>query len=111
MVLPYAFLFLAIVLEVVGTLFLRDTEGFTKMIPNLVVVFSYAASFYFLSLTFQHISVSVAYAIWSGVGIVGIAVFAVIFHDQQLDAGAILGMGLIIAGIIIMRTYSTMSLE
>ena len=43
MVLPYAFLFLAIVLEVVGTLFLRDTEGFTKMIPNLVVVFSYAA--------------------------------------------------------------------
>ena len=53
MVLPYTFLFLAIILEVVGTLFLRDTEGFTKMIPNLIVVVSYAASFYFLSLTFQ----------------------------------------------------------
>ena len=67
--------------------------------------------FYFLSLTLDEIPVGVAYAIWSGVGIVGIAIIAVIFHDQRLDAGAMIGMGLIIAGIVVMRLYSTMSLE
>ena len=55
--------------------------------------------------------VGIAYAIWSGVGIVGIAIVAMIFHDQNLDAGAMIGMGLIILGIIVMRTYSTMMLE
>ena len=71
----------------------------------------YCAAFYFLSLTLDEIPVGVAYAIWSGVGIVGIAIIAVIFHDQRLDAGAMIGMGLIIAGIIVMRLYSTMNLE
>ncbi len=99
------YLTMAIFSEVIATSSLKSTEGFTNFFPG------YCSAFYFLSLTLDEIPVGIAYAIWSGVGIVGIAVFAVIFHGQQLDAGAILGMGLIIAGIIIMRTYSTMSLE
>ena len=101
MVLPYTFLFLAIVLEVVGTLFLRDTAGFTKMIPNLVVVFSYAASFYFLSLTFQHIPVSVAYAIWSGVGIVLIAILGAIKYHEFPSLLVSFGILLIVTGVIL----------
>ena len=101
MVLPYTFLFLAIVLEVVGTLFLRDTDGFTKTIPNLIVVLSYAASFYFLSLTFQHISVSVAYAIWSGVGIVLIAILGAIKYQEFPSLLVSFGILLIVTGVIL----------
>ena len=102
---------MAIFSEVIATSSLKSTEGFTNLIPSVVVVVGYCAAFYFLSLTLDEIPVGVAYAIWSGVGIVGIAVIAVIFHDQRLDFGAIIGMGLIIAGIIVMRLYSTMNLE
>ena len=101
MVLPYTFLFLAIVLEVVGTLFLRDTDGFTKTIPNLIVVLSYAASFYFLSLTFQHISVSVAYAIWSGVGIVLIAILGAIKYQEFPSLLVSFGILLIVTGVVL----------
>ena len=105
------YLTMAIFSEVIATSSLKSSEGFTNLIPSVIVLVGYSAAFYFLSLTLNDIPIGIAYAIWSGVGIVGIAVVAVIFHDQQLDAGAILGMGLIIAGIVIMRTYSTMSLE
>jgi len=105
------YLTMAIFSEVIATSSLKSSEGFTNLIPSVIVLVGYSAAFYFLSLTLNDIPIGIAYAIWSGVGIVGIAVIAVIFHDQQLDAGAILGMGLIIAGIVIMRTYSTMSLE
>ena len=107
----WPYLGLAIFSEVIATSSLKSTEGFTNLIPSVVVVVGYCAAFYFLSLTLDEIPVGVAYAIWSGVGIVGIAVIAVIFHDHRLDFGAIIGMGLIIAGIIVMRLYSTMNLE
>ena len=107
----WPYLGMAIFSEVIATSSLKSTEGFTNLIPSVVVVVGYCAAFYFLSLTLDEIPVGVAYAIWSGVGIVGIAVIAVIFHDQSLDFGAIIGMGLIIAGIIVMRLYSTMNLE
>ena len=105
------YLTMAIFSEVIATSSLKSSEGFTNLIPSVIVLVGYSAAFYFLSLTLNDIPIGIAYAIWSGVGIVGIAVVAVIFHDQQLDAGAILGMGLIIVGIIIMRTHSTMSLD
>ena len=107
----WPYLGMAIFSEVIATSSLKSTEGFTNLIPSVVVLVGYCAAFYFLSLTLDEIPVGVAYAIWSGVGIVGIAVIAVIFHDQRLDFGAIIGMGLIIAGIIVMRLYSTMNLE
>ena len=107
----WIFLAMAIFSEVVATSSLKSTEGFTNLIPSVIVLVGYSAAFYFLSLTLNEIPVGIAYAIWSGVGIVGIAIVAMIFHEQNLDAGAMIGMGLIISGIIVMRTYSTMMLE
>ena len=107
----WTFLAMAIFSEVVATSSLKSTEGFTNLIPSIVVLVGYSAAFYFLSLTLNEMPVGIAYAIWSGVGIVGIAIVAMIFHEQNLDAGAMIGMGLIILGIIVMRTYSTMMLE
>ena len=106
MVLPYTFLFLAIILEVVGTLFLRDTEGFTRMVPNAIVIVSYAASFYFLSLTFQHISVSVAYAVWSGVGIVLIALLGAIKYQEFPSLLISFGILLIVTGVVLVLANS-----
>ena len=102
---------MAIFSEIVATSSLKSTEGFTNLIPSVIVLVGYSAAFYFLSLTLNEMPVGIAYAIWSGVGIVGIAIVAMIFHEQNLDAGAMIGMGLIILGIIVMRTYSTMMLE
>ena len=107
----WTFLAMAIFSEVVATSSLKSTEGFTNLIPSIIVLVGYSAAFYFLSITLNEIPVGIAYAIWSGAGIVGIAIVAMIFHEQNLDAGAIIGMGLIILGIIVMRTYSTMMLE
>ena len=107
----WAYLLLAIISEVIATASIKSTEEFTNLIPSVVVIIGYCAAFYFLSLSLDEIPLGIAYAIWSAVGIVGVALIAVIFHDQRLDAGAMIGMGLIIAGIVVMRLYSTMSLE
>ena len=107
----WTFLAMAIFSEIVATSSLKSTEGFTNLIPSVIVLVGYSAAFYFLSLTLNEMPVGIAYTIWSGVGIVGIAIVAMIFHEQNLDAGAMIGMGLIILGIIVMRTYSTMMLE
>ena len=107
----WAYLLLAIISEVIATASIKSTEEFTNLIPSVVVIIGYCAAFYFLSLTLDEIPLGIAYAIWSAVGIVGVALIAVIFHDQRLDAGAMIGLGLIIAGIVVMRLYSTMSLE
>ena len=107
----WAYLLLAIISELIATASIKSTEEFTKLIPSVVVIVGYCLAFYFLSLTLDEIPLGIAYAIWSAVGIVGVALIAVIFHDQRLDAGAMIGMGLIIAGIVVMRLYSTMSIE
>ena len=107
----WAYLLLAIISEVIATASIKSTEEFTNLIPSVVVIVGYCAAFYFLSLTLDEIPLGIAYAIWSAVGIVGVALIAVTFHDQRLDAGAMIGMGLIIAGIVVMRLYSTMSIE
>ena len=107
MVLPYTFLFLAIVLEVVGTLFLRDTAGFTKMIPNLVVVFSYAASFYFLSLVLKYLPIGITYAIWSGAGIILLNLLGYLIFNQKIDMIGLIGIALIISGVILIQGFSS----
>ena len=95
----YAFLAIAIVSEVIGTSFLKQSEGFTRLV-------CYVVAFYVLSLTLRHIPTGVAYAIWSGVGIVLIAAIAWIVQGQKLDAAALIGMGLIIAGVVVMNLFS-----
>lgn len=102
----YAFLAIAIVSEVIGTSFLKQSEGFTRLVPTLIMGICYVVAFYFLSLTLRHIPTGVAYAIWSGVGIVLIAAIAWIVQGQRLDAAALIGMGLIIAGVVVMNLFS-----
>ena len=102
----WVFLSIAIVSEVVATSALKSSEGFTRLLPSLLVVAGYGAAFYFLSLTLRTIPVGIAYAVWSGVGMVLISVVAWLFLDQKLDAPAIAGIVLIAAGVVVMNVCS-----
>ncbi|NRB47925.1 MAG: multidrug efflux SMR transporter [Saprospiraceae bacterium] len=103
----WIFLIIAIVAEVIATTALRYSEGFTKLIPSLIVATGYLIAFYFLSLTLKSMSVGVAYAIWSGVGTVLIAVVAFFFFKQKLDLAAIIGLLLIVSGVAVINLFST----
>ncbi len=107
----WAYLGLAIISEVIATASLKSTEGFTRFLPSTIVLIGYCAAFYFLSLTLDTIPIGIAYAVWSGVGIVGITIFSLIIYGQNLDLGSVIGMALIIAGIIVMRLYSNVAFE
>ncbi|MET3898265.1 multidrug transporter EmrE-like cation transporter [Devosia sp. UYZn731] len=100
------FLTIAIVGEVIATSFLRASQGFTQLVPTLVVVVGYGITFYFFSLALQTIPVGVAYAIWSGVGIVLVSIIAFIVYKQMLDLPALIGMGLILAGVLVINLFS-----
>jgi len=94
---------LAIIAEVIATSSLRASAAFTRPLPSVVVALGYAAAFYCLSLALRSMPVGVAYAIWSGVGIVLVTAIAWIVYGQKLDAIALLGMALIIAGAAILN--------
>jgi small multidrug resistance pump len=102
----WIYLAIAIAAEVVGTSFLRASEGFTKLVPSLMVVAGYGLAFFFLSLTLEKIPVGIAYAVWSGAGVTLIAAIGWLFLGQKLDAAAILGMGLIVAGVVVLNLFS-----
>jgi len=102
----WIYLAIAIAAEVVGTSFLRASEGFTKLVPSLIVVAAYGVAFFFLSLTLEKIPVGIAYAVWSGAGVTLIAAIGWLFLSQKLDAAAILGMGLIVAGVVVLNLFS-----
>jgi small multidrug resistance pump len=102
----WVFLILAIVAEVIATSALKYSEGFTKLIPSVIVGLGYATAFYFLSLTLKEISVGVAYAMWSGVGTVLIALVAYFVFKQKLDLPAIIGLILIVSGVIVINVFS-----
>lgn len=102
----YAFLMIAVVAEVIATTFMKMSDGFTKAMPSVVTVIGYGVAFYFLSLTLKTIPTGIAYAIWSGVGIVLIALIAWVFQGQKLDAAAMIGMTLIVAGVLVMNLFS-----
>jgi small multidrug resistance pump len=102
----YVFLAIAIAAEVAGTTFLKLSDGFTRPVPSVLTVLGYGVSFYFLSIALRSIPTGIAYAIWSGVGIILIALIAWLFQGQKLDAPALGGMGLIIAGLLVMNLLS-----
>ena len=102
----YLYLFMAILAEVIATSALKSAEGFTKLVPSLVVVLGYGAAFYLLSLVLRHMTVGVTYAIWSGVGIVLVALVGVVVFREIPDTPAIIGMGLIIAGVTVIHSLS-----
>ena len=92
--------------EVIPPTALKASDGFSRLWPSMIVVLGYAVSFYFLSLTLKTLPVGIAYAIWSGLGIVLISVIGIILFGQKLDGPAIIGMGLIIAGVVVMNVFS-----
>jgi len=102
----YLTLFIAIVAEVVATSFLKQSEGFTRIVPTIVTFVGYGIAFYCLSLTLRTIPTGIAYAIWSGVGIVLVTAIAWIWQGQKLDGAAVAGIGLIMAGVIVMNLFS-----
>lgn len=97
---------IAIVAEVIATSALKAAAGFTRPQPSLVVVAGYGLAFYFLSLTLRVIPMGVAYAVWSAVGIALVSLIGWLVYDQRLDAPALLGMGLIVAGVAVIQLFS-----
>jgi len=103
---PYIYLVIAIVAEVIATTALKASNEFTKLYPSLVVICGYSLAFYFMTLTLKTIPLGISYAIWSGVGIILIALSGAIFYKQIPDLAALLGMSLIIAGVVIIHVFS-----
>lgn len=103
---PYLFLAIAIILEVIATSMLKASAGFTRPWPTAGLIAGYLGAFYFLSRTLDSIPTGVAYAIWSGVGIVLIALAGWVFFKQTLDLPAVLGMALIAAGVVVINVFS-----
>ena len=102
----YALLGIAIVAEVIATTALKAADGFSRPLPSVVVVVGYAIAFTCLSLTLKTLPTGVAYAIWSGVGIVLISLIGWWVFGQTLDAPALAGMGLIVAGVVVINLFS-----
>lgn len=102
----YLLLLVAIVAEVVATSALKASENFTRLLPSLIVVIGYGAAFTCLSLTLRTLPLGVAYAIWSGVGTALVAVVGWLVYKQHLDLPAVLGIGLIIAGTLVLNLFS-----
>ena len=106
---PYVILALAVLCETVGTTALQASQQFTRLWPSVVVVLGYGAAFYLLALALNHFPVGIAYAIWSGLGILFIAVIGLLAFGQRLDLPAVIGMGLILAGIFVIHLFSDTS--
>lgn len=104
--LNWGFLILAIVCESIATTSLKASNGFANLVPSIIAIVGYICVMLFLSFAIRTISVGVAYATWSGVGIVLISLVAWVYHKQVLDIPAIIGIGLIAAGVVIMNVFS-----
>ncbi len=102
----YLYLAIAIISEVIATSALKAADEFTNLIPSLIVIIGYAISFYYMMLVLRTIPVGITYAIWSGIGIVLVAVAGIFIYKQIPDIPAIIGMGLIIAGVVIIHLFS-----
>ena len=103
---PFLALGAAILLEVIGTSALQASQQFSRPLPTFVMAASYLGAFYFLSLALRAIPVGIAYAIWSGLGIVLISLIGLVVFRQKLDLPAIGGLGLIIAGVVVVNVFS-----
>lgn len=102
----YIYLFFAVLAETIGTSALQASQQFTRLWPSVLVVVSYAVAFYLLSLTLRYMPVGIMYAVWSGFGIMLIALIGWLVFGQVLDLPAVLGIGLILAGIVIIQVFS-----
>ena len=104
--LAYIYLSGAIVSEVVGTSFLQKSEQLTRLVPTLGMAVSYVASFYLLSQALKSLPLGVAYAVWGGLGIILTAIVGMVLFRQRLDPPALIGIGLIVSGVIVINCFS-----
>jgi len=102
----YAFLAVAIVAEVIATTALKASEGFSNLLPSVLVVVGYGVAFYCLSMTLRTLPVGIAYAVWSGAGIVLVSLLGWLVYGQKLDPWAVLGIGLIMSGVLVLNLLS-----
>lgn len=102
----YLALAIAIVLEVIGTTALQASQQFTRPVPVIVMGITYLGAFYFLSLALRTVPVGIAYAVWSGLGIVLITIIGLFAFEQKLDLPAMIGLGLIVAGVVVINVFS-----
>ena len=102
----HLFLVIAVVFEVIATSTLKATEGFTRFWPSVVTIAGYACAFYFLSLPVRTIPVGIVYALWCGIGIVLVTLVGWVVLKQALDTPALIGMGLILAGVVVINLFS-----
>ncbi|WP_280869977.1 SMR family transporter [Labrys sp. LIt4] len=105
-VMTYAALVIAVILEIIATSLLKASDQFTRLWPTVMMGLCYMAAFYFLSYTLRTMPVGIAYALWSGIGIVLISVIGFVVFNQSLDLPAIIGIGLILAGVVIINLMS-----
>lgn len=103
---PWLTLAVAIVAEVIGTTALKASDGFTRLWPSAIVMVGYGVSFYCLSLVLRSIPVGITYAVWSGLGIVLISLVAFAVYGQRIDLAGLIGVGLIIAGVLVLNLFS-----
>jgi small multidrug resistance pump len=106
---PYVILAFAVLAETIGTTALQASQQFTRPIPTLIVVIAYAIAFYLLGAALKFFPVGIAYAIWSGLGIVLIAMIGLVVFGQRLDWPAILGLAMILSGIMVIHLFSNTS--
>ena len=102
----YFYLAIAIIAEVAATSALKASEEFTNLVPSIIVVIGYGIAFYFMTLVLRVIPVGITYAIWSGLGIVLVTVVGIFLYRQMPDVPALIGMGLIVAGVVVINVFS-----
>ncbi len=102
----YVFLALAIVSEVIATLALKKSDGFSDITFSIICITGYIAAFYFLSIVLKTVPVGIAYAIWAGMGIFLIALLSAIFFQEVPDLPAVIGMLLILTGVVVINAFS-----
>lgn len=108
---PYVFLLVAIFAEVAATSALKAADGFTRLLPSLIVIAGYCLSFYSLSIAVKIIPLGYAYALWCGIGIVVIVGVGYFYYRQPVDAAGLAGVGLIMAGVAVLNLFSKMAIR
>ena len=103
----YVYLAIAIAAEVIATTSMKAIDGFNKPLPLILVIGGYVIAFWMLTLVVRSIPVGIAYAIWAGLGIVLVSIAALVLYQQKLDAPAMLGMGMIVSGVVVIQLFSS----
>ncbi|BBT19123.1 DMT family transporter [Metapseudomonas otitidis] len=103
----YIYLAIAIAAEVVATTSMKAIDGFNKPLPLVLVIGGYAIAFWMLTMVVKSIPVGIAYAIWAGLGIVLVSIAALVIYQQKLDLPAVVGMGMIVSGVVVIQLFSS----